>query len=39
LSPEKIKHLQTQNPEATSSDISFWIDKKTEEVIKRLKEN
>ena len=25
--------------EATSSDIGFWIDKKTEEVIKRLKEN
>jgi len=33
LSPEKIKHLQTQNPEATSSDISFWIDDKSENVI------
>lgn len=33
LQPKKLKHLETQNPTATASDISFWIDKKTEEVI------
>ena len=37
---DKLKHLHKKDiDKATSSDIGFWIDKKTEEVIKRLKEN
>ena len=32
LQPNKLKHINTQNPEATSSDISFWIDKKSGDV-------